>query len=538
VELTSQVKQWKRSDAAKAEELATVSKKVEQLQHDLSNSSSRITQFQQRYEAKSAELSFVREQLQATSSLGEGKDVAALKAQIERWKRADADKADELEQLQRKLNALSFELDALRKSTSISEETRKVYEKITTEQKDYAAIIKLTTTTDEWLHADARRAKGLALELARRNKENEELRHNLVILKEIYIRAPALKQIFQSETIEFQKRYEVEQLQHDLSISSSGITQLQRRYKAQSAELSPVREQLHSDTFGLLGGDSDVTTLKAQIERWKRADADKAEELEQLQRKLNALSFELDALKKSTSISEETRKVYEKITTEQKDYAAIIKLTTTTDVWLRADAWRAEELALELAKRDKENEELRYNLVALKEIYIRAPALKQIFQSETIEVQIRKRVEEESTKLKSALAMCQSQLDDVQRFITTADKYADTMIIQMLHTLNAEVQQNTGFMAERILKDFGPRATKLSKEQSSAAQRVSESIGNTLAGCLGSDKRNDVALYLPIAFQAYLTYYLHSVISSWTIKKDRDQFINEIYERLQKSGKN
>ena len=107
----------------------------------------------------------------------------------------------------------------------------------------------------------------------------------------------------------------------------------------------------------------------------------------------------------------------------------------------------------------------------------------------------------------------------------------------MLQKLNAEVQQNTEFMAERMLKDFRPRATKLTKEQSSAVERVSESIGNTLLGCLGSEERNDVALYLPIAFQAYLTYYLHSVISSWTIKKDRDQFINEIYERLQNSGK-
>jgi len=110
------------------------------------------------------------------------------------------------------------------------------------------------------------------------------------------------------------------------------------------------------------------------------------------------------------------------------------------------------------------------------------------------------------------------------------------MIIQMLQKLNAEVQQNTTFMADCILEEgLGPRATKLTKEQNSAAQRVSQSIGQILTGCLGSKEPNDVALYLPIAFQAYLTYHLRSVISSWTVKKDRDEFINEIYERLQKS---
>jgi len=203
------------------------------------------------------------------------------------------------------------------------------------------------------------------------------------------------------------------------------------------------------------------------------------------------------------------------------------------DEWLRADAERAKVLALELARRDKENEELRSNLVTLMKIYTHAPALKQIFQSET--TVIRERYEAQSRELMSALAERQSQLDGVQRFITTADIYADTMIIQMLQKLNAEVQQNTTFMAEYILEGFGPRATKLTKEQSSAAQRVSQSGGQTLTDCLNSKEPNDVALYLQIAFQAYLTYYLHSAISSWTIKKDRDEFINEIYERLQKS---
>ena len=191
--------------------------------------------------------------------------------------------------------------------------------------------------------------------------------------------------------------------------------------------------------------------------------------------------------------------------------------------------------AKELGADAESAEKLRHNLVTLKEIYIHAPALKQIFQSETIETLERYRAL--PRELKSALAERQSQLDGVQRFIATTDIYADAMIIQMLRKLNVEIQQNTTSMAECMLEGFQTQATKLTRERVSAVQRVSEAMGQPLTRCLGSKERNDVALYLPIAFQAYLTYYLHSVVSSWTIKKDRNEFINEIYERLQKSGK-
>jgi chromosome segregation ATPase len=512
ITLAAQVEEWKRTDALKEERIVTIHKQAEDLQRELTSTSSHITELRQRYEVQSRELGSLQDQLKDKAS-GNDRRVSSLLSQVEEWKRLDATKGDELttvrkdlEQLRRDLATSSSQIESWKRS-----DTTKTNE-LTVVQKDI-----------EQFRRDLSTSSSQIVEYQQRNAE-------LTFQIEQWKRSDAVK----AEELAT-ARQNIDQLQHDLSTSSSRITEFQQRYEAQSAELSSVRKQLQATSS--LGGGKDVATLDAQIERWKRADAAKAEELEQLQHKLSASSSELDALRKSTSISEETRKVYEKITTEEKDYAAIIKLTTTVDEWLRADARRAEELALELAKRTKENEELRYNLVTLKEIYIRAPALKQIFQSETVEVQIKKRVEEESIKLKSALAANKSQLDGVQRFVTTADKYADTMIIQMLQKLNAEVQQNTEFMAERMLKDFGPRATKLTKEQSSAAQKVSESIGETLTGCLGSKERNDVALYLPIAFQAYLTYYLHSVISSWTIKKDCDQIISEIYERLQKSGK-
>ena len=158
-----------------------------------------------------------------------------------------------------------------------------------------------------------------------------------------------------------------------------------------------------------------------------------------------------------------------------------------------------------------------------------------IFQAQTTEIQ--KRYEEQLRDLKSTIAECQPQLFVVQRFFTIADKHANTIIIQMLHQVNEDVQLITQNMAECMVEDFQPRATNPTEEQISAAQRVSESIGQTLASCLGKKERSDMASYLRIAFQAYLIYHLCWIISSWTVEKGRNDLINEIYERLQKSGK-
>ena len=499
--LTAQVEEWKRSDALKEECIVAIRKQAEDLQRELTSTSSDITELLQCYEVQSREFVSHQDQLQDKVS-GKDRHLTSHLSQTEERKRSDVTKGDELTTIRKDLaqlhRYLAFQLEGWKSSDATKTEELTVAQKeveqlrrdlstsssqIIEYQQRYAAqLAELTSQTKQWKRSDAAKAEELAT-----------------------------------------AGQKIEQLQHDLSTSSSRITQLQQRYEAKSAELSSVREQLQA-TLPLGGGkDRTAATLNAQIEQWKRGDAAKAEELEQLQRKLSASSSELDTLRKSTSMSEETRKVYEKITTEEvKDYAAVIKHTTVVDEWLRADAKKAEEL--------------RHSLVTLKEIYIRAPALKQNFQSETTGIEIQK-YEKQSRELKSDLAERRSPLDDVQRFVIAADNYADTMIIQMLQKLNAEVQQNAEFMAEWMLKDFGPRAMKLTKEQSSAVQRVSESIGKTLTGYLGSGERNDAALYLSIAFQAYLTYYLHSVISSWTIKKDRDEFINEIYERLQKSGK-
>ncbi|KAF8552289.1 hypothetical protein OG21DRAFT_1486320 [Imleria badia] len=581
--LTAELGQWKRADATKGERIATAIKEIEKLRRDLSTSTSQLAELQGRYEAQSHELVSVRNDLQSRTSTNEDKDrtVAALTAQVEEGKRTDVLKEKHIvairkqaEDLQRELTNTSSQISELRQRYEVqSSELSSFRDKVSDKDRYVSTLI---SQVEEWKGSDASKTEELTIV----RKDIEQLRRDLVTsssqleswkhsdatrLEELTVAQKDLEwlrrdlSISSSQIAENQQRYtaqsaeltsqieqwkrsnaakegeltttrkELERLQNDFSTSSSRLIELQQRYEAQSTELKSLHKLLQA-TPPSGDGDATVATLKAQIDQWKRVDAAKTEELEQLQRKLTASSSQLVSLAKSTSISEETKKVYETITTKEvKDHSAVIKLTTTVDQWLRADAKRAEELASELENRKKENEELRDNLVTLKEIYIRAPELKQIFQSETIEIQRR------SEELKFALAERQSQLDVVQRFVTTADKYADDMIIQVLRRLNAEVQQNTTFMADCILQDFQPRTAQLAKEQRSAVQRVSESIGRPLAACLERKNRDDVALYLQIIFQAYLTYYLHSILSSWTIKRERSEFINEIYERLQKS---
>ena len=143
---------------------------------------------------------------------------------------------------------------------------------------------------------------------------------------------------------------------------------------------------------------------------------------------------------------------------------------------------------------------------------------------------MKQRHDEQSRALKN-------QLESVQRFVTTADVYADTMIIQMLQKLNAEVQQNTTYIAECILGNLQSPPMISAEGANLATERVSERIGETLVDRLRCEDLDELDLYLPIAFQAYLACHLCGIISSWTIEKGHSDLINEIYQRLQDDGR-
>ena len=191
---------------------------------------------------------------------------------------------------------------------------------------------------------------------------------------------------------------------------------------------------------------------------------------------------------------------------------------------------RDEARLTELAAARGEIDRLRRELRELSSVHDEL----RIFQSQSTE--IHQRYDEQLKEIRLAVLERQSQPLAMQRFFAVADTHANKIITQMLQQLNANVQLIAKNMAECMIEDFEPQAMTMSEEQISAVQRVSEYLGQTLTGYLGRNERDSVALYLPVAFQAYLVYLLRRIMTSWTTEKRTNDLVNEIYERLQKSG--
>jgi hypothetical protein len=153
---------------------------------------------------------------------------------------------------------------------------------------------------------------------------------------------------------------------------------------------------------------------------------------------------------------------------------------------------------------------------------------------------LQRRYEEQSSALaftRSELRSCQSQLDNVQRFISTADRHADQDIIQMLQGLNEEVYKMSMTMADYVTEGFTRQSAtaRQTREQVHAGESVLGMIGQALMNHLAAVENQDVALFLQIAFQGYLSHLMCHIVSSWTIDQRLNTFIEETYQRLRKA---
>ena len=586
--LTIELAEVRHEGSAKAEQIANARRDIERLQSELSSASDRFTEFQERHVEQSQELDSVRDEFDQLRMLyfsrSSGKQ--ANGAVAEQIKRALEEKNQQMEELRREIAGATLRNTELQGSYEARlREISTARDQLSVQSlRHKGTITSLTSQVEQWKRADGMKAEQIASTLEQVENLRQDLStstSHLVELQSLYETQLSEFIAVRNERISSSKdkdrtvaaqvedwkgtdalkegrivatRKQTEDLQRELTSISSQIAELRQRYEVQSRELRSPQDQLQDKVSGK---DRSIPSLLFQVEERKRSDTAKGDELTtvredlaQLHRYLATSSFQIEGWKRSHATKTAELTVAQKdieqlrrdlstsssqIIEYQQRYAArLVELTSQIKQWKCSDVAKAEELATA----GKKIEQLQRDLFTSSS---RITQFQQCYEAKSAEFgSAREQLqayEEQLRVLKSALAERQPQLDAVQRFVITADKYADTMIIQMLQRLNAEVQQYTEFMADRVLRDFGPRATKLTKEQSSAALRVSEFIGKTLTDCLGGEKRNDVALHLPIAFQAYLTYYLHSVIASWTIKKDRDQFINEIYERLQESGK-
>ena len=141
-------------------------------------------------------------------------------------------------------------------------------------------------------------------------------------------------------------------------------------------------------------------------------------------------------------------------------------------------------------------------------------------------------------ELEKQLEAQSKDLETSNSFFNTADKSSDSDVIRALQRLNAEVQQDTTYMADCLAEDFEFEnlTTDSPGERASAAQRASYRLGSILMNSLGTSTPEDIPLLLQIAFQAYFASVLSQAVSSWAYEPGSNTFIWKIYKKLRNVG--
>ncbi|KAF8431022.1 hypothetical protein L210DRAFT_3633839 [Boletus edulis BED1] len=166
----------------------------------------------------------------------------------------------------------------------------------------------------------------------------------------------------------------------------------------------------------------------------------------------------------------------------------------------------------------------------------------QISSLKTDITDVQRRFEEQSVALASVrqkYGSCQAQLDNVQRFISTADAHSDQDVTQQLQKLNEEVYQTSMAMADYLTESFVRQSAttrRTAKARTSVGESVRGAIGRVMLNHLAVvEGIEDAALFLQIAFQGYLSHVLHHIVSSWTVDQRLNALIEETYQRLRKA---
>lgn len=180
----------------------------------------------------------------------------------------------------------------------------------------------------------------------------------------------------------------------------------------------------------------------------------------------------------------------------------------------------------------KENKELRAKVKQIPDLIRQREAL-----ARDIEV-----AREESSTLRKEYGQMTALLDDrtselkgAQSFLTTADAFSGTEVLNTLQRLNSEVLQHTAFIAESMIESYMPdNALMKTEEQMAGATRVTGVIGRTIVHFLGTKKHSDDPILVQIAFQAYFAHVLQWIARAWNIGGDETQnrLIDDIYEKV------
>ncbi|KAG9308494.1 WD40-repeat-containing domain protein [Chiua virens] len=151
-------------------------------------------------------------------------------------------------------------------------------------------------------------------------------------------------------------------------------------------------------------------------------------------------------------------------------------------------------------------------------------------QSQTHEVH--QQYSDRPQKLQPVIGDHVPELPDAQKFIIDSDVTAEDIIAQTVERLNADVWLSAVLITKYFVRNVQSSDVE---EQASAARRASDSIGQTLVCRLERASRDNLALFLPISFRAYLNSYLCLMLSSWTMDNRVDALISYMYAQVQES---
>ena len=141
--------------------------------------------------------------------------------------------------------------------------------------------------------------------------------------------------------------------------------------------------------------------------------------------------------------------------------------------------------------------------------------------------------------LKATLEQRTSELQGVQRFLTTADRFSGSEVVNTLRKLNEEVQQSTTFMAEWAVENFMFQIPHKATPQTTDRTRMSEALGMRFAQLLGTKSHKENPILVEMAFRAYLIYELYWYASPWSIgeaEQSHNVYIDGIYQRIRAAG--
>lgn len=317
------------------------------------------------------------------------------------------------------------------------------------------------------------------------------------------LKATLRRQAEETEQLRAQHRAECERLKAE-KITSDGmfadeIENLRSKLQQNVRQVEAVtveRDRLRRDKDGIVGtlrmeNDRHKATLEKQAEEFKRV-------LEEMNRDRAQAHSDLHKLRKTL-----------------EGYSAQLDGSYTHNEALQ-----------------KENKELRAKANLIPDLNRHLDALTRDIEA----------AREESSTLRKEYGQIMALLDDrtselkgAQSFLTTADTFSGTEVLNTLQRLNSEILQHTAFIAESMIESYMPdKVFMKTEEQMAGANRVTGVIGGAIVHFLGTKKHRDDPILVQIAFQAYFAHVLQWITRAWNIGGDETQnrLIEEIYEKV------